>query len=166
MSKLLKRSKLRIILPLLVVASLSIVPFLHRELWAEKQQDEQEQEEGEIREYFQYRFDQMKDKTGRIPDGTLINALNQRKAMAQQRLSRGPLAPTIAGIDNTSWTYAGPDNVGGRIRAILPISASTVFVGGVSGGIWKTTNCFSTITTRSPTDYFMANQPVSKTRET
>ncbi len=50
-----------------------------------------------------------------------------------------------------NWTERGPNNVGGRVRAILidksDATGNTVFVGSVSGGLWKTTN-FKTV---SPT---------------
>ena len=46
-------------------------------------------------------------------------------------------------VDN-NWEERGPDNVGGRTRALIfdPNDASneTVFAGGVSGGLWKNTN--------------------------
>lgn len=40
------------------------------------------------------------------------------------------------------WTSMGPGNIGGRVRAILldPDFPSTIWLGGVSGGIWKTTD--------------------------
>lgn len=40
------------------------------------------------------------------------------------------------------WTAIGPTNVGGRVRAIAlhPTNASTMYIGGASGGVWKTTN--------------------------
>ncbi|QCE40806.1 thrombospondin type 3 repeat-containing protein [Psychroserpens sp. NJDZ02] len=47
------------------------------------------------------------------------------------------------GLDN-SWLERGPNNVGGRTRAIMfdPNDATneTLFAGGVSGGLWKNTN--------------------------
>lgn len=47
------------------------------------------------------------------------------------------------GIDN-SWIERGPNNVGGRTRAIMfdpnDSSNETLFAGGVSGGLWKNTN--------------------------
>ncbi|MCB2209196.1 MAG: T9SS type A sorting domain-containing protein [Bacteroidetes bacterium] len=43
-----------------------------------------------------------------------------------------------------TWTQLGPDNFGGRTRAIVcdnqDATASTIFAAGVSGGIWKSTN--------------------------
>lgn len=116
-------------------------------------------EEAEIADYFQYRFDQMKDASGAIPDGAQMKALAERATLERQRANG--LRPYIFGIDNLSWTNNGPGNIGGRIRAILPIDAATVFVGGVSGGIWKTTNCCTTSTTWTPINDFMANLAVS-----
>ncbi|MGB1307321.1 MAG: PA domain-containing protein [Oceanihabitans sp.] len=53
-------------------------------------------------------------------------------------------------VDN-GWVERGPNNVGGRTRAIMfdPNDASnnTVFAGGVSGGLWKNTNISSSNTT-------------------
>jgi len=51
-------------------------------------------------------------------------------------------ASRVPGEDvSTSWESRGPDNVGGRTRAIMfdPNDATneTVFAGGVSGGLWK-----------------------------
>ena len=42
------------------------------------------------------------------------------------------------------WTQLGPDNFGGRTRAIMfdntDVSANTIYAAGVSGGIWKSTS--------------------------
>jgi len=40
------------------------------------------------------------------------------------------------------WTQLGPGNIGGRIRAIVvhPQNSNIIFIGAVSGGVWKTTN--------------------------
>lgn len=41
-----------------------------------------------------------------------------------------------------SWTQLGPGNIGGRVRAIVvhPTDPDIVYLGSVSGGVWKTTN--------------------------
>jgi len=39
--------------------------------------------------------------------------------------------------DPVTWTEMGPDDVGGRTRALLIIEETTIFTGGVSGGLWK-----------------------------
>lgn len=45
---------------------------------------------------------------------------------------------------NTEWIEIGPSNVGGRTRAILidknDPTGETVWAGGVSGGLWKSTD--------------------------
>ncbi|MBI5301005.1 MAG: hypothetical protein HY868_02630 [Chloroflexi bacterium] len=158
MSKLFSLTNRRILFVLLTIMGGLFFAFSNSAVWnAQSVEQGEENEAATIEEYFQWRFDQMKDKSGQIPDGALINALNTRKSMVQQHAR----APRVAGIDNVSWTFAGPSNVGGRIRSILPLSASTVFIGSVSGGLWKTTNCCSTSTTWSSIDDWMANLGIS-----
>src|SRR5690606_19483167 len=67
----------------------------------------------------------------------------------------------VAGISSSSWTAVGPGNVGGRVRAVLPIDANTVYVAGVAGGIWKTTNCCTTSTTWTALNDFLANLAIT-----
>ncbi len=45
-----------------------------------------------------------------------------------------------------AWQWLGPGNVGGRTRAIVihPTTASTMYAGGVAGGVWKSTNAGAT----------------------
>ncbi|MCH2197714.1 MAG: T9SS type A sorting domain-containing protein [Flavobacteriales bacterium] len=42
--------------------------------------------------------------------------------------------------DPISWIEMGPDNVGGRCRSLLIMDENNLMTGGVSGGLWKTTN--------------------------
>lgn len=46
------------------------------------------------------------------------------------------------------WTGVGPGNVGGRIRSMVidPGNSSVMYVGGVAGGVWKTTDAGTTWT--------------------
>lgn len=41
-----------------------------------------------------------------------------------------------------NWTFLGPGNIGGRTRVLVidPVEPSVMYTGGVSGGIWKSTN--------------------------
>ena len=79
----------------------------------------------------------MNPETGRPEPGNL-------KAIKEQ-MNRMRLEGRVSGdaADN-AWVERGPDNVGGRTRALMfdPNDASneTVFAGGVSGGLWKNTN--------------------------
>jgi len=36
-----------------------------------------------------------------------------------------------------SWVEMGPDNVGGRTRAIVPVNENLIYAGAVSGGLWR-----------------------------
>ena len=42
--------------------------------------------------------------------------------------------------NSLSWQELGPDNIGGRTRAIVPVGNNTLYAGAVSGGLWKSTN--------------------------
>ena len=52
-----------------------------------------------------------------------------------------------AGIRQNNWTFLGPGNVGGRIRAIVfdPRNSNRFFIGAATGGIWLTNNAGQTI---------------------
>jgi photosystem II stability/assembly factor-like uncharacterized protein len=87
----------------------------------------------------------------------LVRAAAHRKAMVA-RLAHA--SATIAGIGRSSWSWLGPGNFGGRIRSIVidPSNPKTMYVGGVTGGVFKTTNGGKTW---RPLDDFMANLGVS-----
>lgn len=46
------------------------------------------------------------------------------------------------GAEALNWTQLGPGNIGGRIRSIIvhPTDPNILYIGSVSGGVWKTTN--------------------------
>lgn len=82
---------------------------------------------------------------------TPIKVAELQKQLEEQRrfeLAQGRV-PGDA-VDN-GWIERGPNNVGGRTRAMMfdPNDASdnTVFAGGVSGGLWKNTNISSASST-------------------
>lgn len=62
----------------------------------------------------------------------------------QEELNKRRIGRKVPGDTDNAWVERGPDNVGGRTRALLfdPNDATneTVFAGGVSGGLWKNTN--------------------------
>lgn len=68
--------------------------------------------------------------SGHIDQRDVIEARNQLK---NNRLASKALS--------LNWDELGPDNVGGRTRAICidPNNPNTIYIGGVSGGLWKTT---------------------------
>jgi len=86
------------------------------------------------------------DDLGRLPTSTqILKAESVRRSMQSDQaatLSTGAAASKAAGISSSQWTFLGPGNVGGRIRAIVfdPRNPSRFFIGAASGGIWLTIN--------------------------
>ncbi len=81
---------------------------------------------------------QLQDENGFIPADGLVKADKQIKAM----LAKQDPQSTISGITPAAWTWLGPGNIGGRVRAVAihPTNTNTLWAGSVSGGIWKTTD--------------------------
>lgn len=82
-----------------------------------------------------FRHFQRLSADGSIPENALLRAKEQRDALLASETAG-------AGITADSWTWIGPGNIGGRIRAILihPTLPNTLWIGSASGGIWKTTD--------------------------
>lgn len=81
--------------------------------------------------YFMLRRNQI---TNTIPEEAMLQAKMEVEAASQSR----------AAALGLTWIEMGPDNVGGRTRAILidyvhDPSGNTIFAGGVAGGLWKST---------------------------
>ena len=93
------------------------------------------------------------------PDG-LYQGFVQRQNLIQLQRAKQPTLLPIAGIGSGQWSNLGPGNIGGRIRAVAihPTTTSTIFIGGVSGGIWKSANSG---TSWAPVNDFMANLAIS-----
>ena len=84
----------------------------------------------------EYFFNMLRDpKTNRIPEDAMKN-----ERIFSEGIKRNMLYKTSE--NNTEWKEAGPNDVGGRTRALaLDIrNPNIVLAGGVSGGIWKSTN--------------------------
>ena len=79
------------------------------------------------------------------PENIGIIRADLQRAKEQALLSRIP-----GDAVGNNWVERGPNNVGGRTRAIIfdPTDATnnTVIAGGVSGGLWKNTNITSSLT--------------------
>ena len=60
----------------------------------------------------------------------------------QETLATNSEMRAAPGDPTNNWVERGPTNIGGRTRALMfaPGSTTTVFAGGVSGGLWKSTN--------------------------
>ncbi|MCF8331544.1 MAG: T9SS type A sorting domain-containing protein [Bacteroidales bacterium] len=68
----------------------------------------------------------------------LTRHIDQRDVVeARNQLKSNRLASKALSLQ---WDELGPDNVGGRTRAICidPNDPNTIYIGGVSGGLWKT----------------------------
>lgn len=92
-----------------------------------------------------FRYQQRLSADGTVPAEALMRAVQQRDAMTQHVPQgwRGDSAEDGNGEgDINVWTWLGPGNIGGRIRAILihPTQPATMWLGSAGGGIWKTTN--------------------------
>lgn len=83
-----------------------------------------------------FRYQKRLSEDGQLPDHAWMRAKSARDELVrQQGQGRGGVGPA-------SWTFLGPTNVGGRIRAIAihPTVPSTMWIGATSGGVWKTTD--------------------------
>ena len=88
--------------------------------------------------YFEQEYlNEINPATGRTHKRELLQL---QKELNAERLSQR--APGDA--ENNPWVERGPDNIGGRTRALLfdpnDVTQETVYAGGVSGGLWKNTN--------------------------
>jgi len=117
---------------------------------------EQEPRPDQPDEAQRWRMLQLVDENGTIPHNALINAWNQTKQIPfdpavwpienpnqdQHLNNNDDMDPNVAGIQPSGWTWLGPGNIGGRIRSIVihPTNSQVMYVGSVTGGIWKTTN--------------------------
>jgi hypothetical protein len=79
------------------------------------------------------RWKKRADENGYIPIDALTKAKRHMDAMP-------PIPSDDAGL--WAWEWIGPGNIGGRIRAICihPTNTNTIFIGGIAGGIWRSTN--------------------------
>ncbi|MCA8972943.1 MAG: hypothetical protein KDC95_24375, partial [Planctomycetes bacterium] len=80
-----------------------------------------------------YRMAAYRDAAGNIPHDAIMQARAALSILPER-------AGTAGGLDSTLWTNPGPGF--GRIRAFAahPSDANLLFVGSVSGGIWRSTD--------------------------
>jgi len=102
----------------------------------------------------------MAGENGAIAPGGLMRAKAEVEGLRAAQLRADPGMSSVAGISRQGWTWLGPGNKGGRVRAVVvhPTTTSTLFIGSVAGGIWKTTNSGGSW---SPVDDFMTNLAVT-----
>jgi len=108
-------------------------------------------------EAVRFRRLQMQDDKGFIPTDGMEKARQHIKLM---RVAAKTDAKDAAGVKPDSWTWLGPGNIGGRIRSIVidPANANNMWVGSVTGGIWRTSNGGAVW---FPVNDFLANLAVS-----
>lgn len=78
--------------------------------------------------------------TGKLNPADVIKARQQKEALANYKSGKS--------VNSQDWIEMGPDNIGGRVRGIIydnrDATANTLYAGGVSGGLFKSTNNGST----------------------
>ncbi len=88
------------------------------------------------------------------------NAEKQRVSVYQKMQSK-----TTASIAGFTWSERGPNNVGGRTRAILVDAndgtGNTIFAASVSGGLWKTTDITQATPNWVSVDDFFDNMAIT-----
>ncbi len=136
----------KILLPLLgLLFFICVILFVNQE---EKQTNENEEKIGNYELSYsegaeedpaareQYEFNMLRNPlTGKIPESIRTKEIEFSK---KNFYKSSALKKTYVG----DWTSAGPDNVAGRTRALaVDITNDSIwFVGGVSGGLYRTTN--------------------------
>lgn len=83
--------------------------------------------------------------TNEIPANIREKELNFAKSIPSVDNNRLNKSTSTAGtLSLSNWSSIGPDNIGGRTRAlaydISDNTGNTILAGGVSGGMWRTTN--------------------------
>ncbi|PJJ48494.1 putative secreted protein (Por secretion system target) [Hymenobacter chitinivorans DSM 11115] len=99
---------------------------------------------------------------GTVPRERLLVAQEYAQQLLAQRASR---RLPVSSLTQTTWVERGPNNVGGRIRALVvdPADATgnTVWAGTAGGGLWKTTTGAATTPIWQSVDNFFANLAVT-----
>ena len=124
------------------------------------------------RERLAFRLIQNRDERGTIPHNGLYRAFQQLEQIKQVTPIRSTAGipcggvsahralPLTAGLENQSWVWLGPGNVGGRTRSLLihPDNQQTMWAGSVGGGVWRTDDGGQTWT---PLADFMGNLAIA-----
>ncbi|MEO8151287.1 MAG: PKD domain-containing protein [Bacteroidia bacterium] len=111
---------------------------------------------------WQQEFDLTKDPaTNTVPRDRLVEAFNY----AQSFSSAGTVNKVAGAIPGIVWRERGPNNVGGRTRAIMVDpndgTKKTVWAGSVGGGLWKTTDITAASPDWTPVNDLMGNLAIT-----
>lgn len=100
--------------------------------------------------------------TGNVPKYKLFEA---RKAADALKTAQTSFTSGTQGSLPLVWNERGPNNIGGRTRAILPdlndTTKKTVWAGSVSGGLWKTTDITAASPVWKPLGDFFTNMAIT-----
>ncbi len=107
--------------------------------------------------------------TGRIPDDirakelAFASTIPTKEDARRMALAKGG---SLAKLQSFAWTSRGPRNVGGRTRALAAdvANGNTLLAGGVSGGMWKSTDEGSTWLKTSTPDQLQSVTTIAQDR--
>ncbi|MCX8020813.1 MAG: hypothetical protein N2747_10000 [Chitinophagaceae bacterium] len=104
----------------------------------------------DIRGALEFEFNMLKNPaTGKIPEGIRELELEQARQILNEQI-------TMNGPTSSVYTFQGPENMGGRTRAVaydVRFNGTTnqiILAGGVSGGVYKSTDNGATWVRKSP----------------
>jgi photosystem II stability/assembly factor-like uncharacterized protein len=134
----------KLVLPVLVVSLLIGAKFLFSvnsngvgEFLMDKLGKKDRDEKYAAKEAAEFRFGRMVDENGEVKPEYYGQAIAQADLLKRRNISRTSSL-------NLKWEELGPDNIGGRTRAIVvdnrDPSRNTVYAGAVAGGLWKSTD--------------------------
>lgn len=114
------------------------------------QEEKNEEKNTEVEKALEYEFNMLKDPlTGKIPENAFTDEKEQARQLYFDQLAAGRIAAN-------SYLFQGPNNLGGRTRAIAydvrfnGTSNQVILAGGVSGGMYKSTDNGATWVRKSP----------------
>src|SRR5690349_6971081 len=114
------------------------------ELFEEEEEENEEQEASFTEARIRYEYDLLKDpKTGKIPVGIFAKEIDFAKTLPVKGQISNPAARGNGTLEDNLYLPAGPNNIGGRTRALtydLRYNGTTnrvIIAGCVSGGIMR-----------------------------
>jgi hypothetical protein len=111
----------------------------------EKEHDEFEKEGTEEREDGMERW---MEQNAMMTKDPALGYVPYERLEAAQAYTKSLMSNAALRTNALAWTERGPNNVGGRTRAVFidkrDATGNTIYAGGVGGGIWKCTNFKST----------------------
>ncbi len=97
-------------------------------------------------------------KTGTVPRERLLQAFDYMRTLQSQ-------SKVLGAIFGITWRERGPSNVGGRTQSIVidpnDPSRRTLWVGGLGGGLWKTTDITASPPIWTPINDLLGNIAIS-----